>query len=521
MEDKIRIMVEENPGMSKVELAEHLGVPRTTMIIILKNKETLLGHPTAGLISDPYRKTEARFKILEKVLSIWYMDQSSRHTHVKRTTIMAQAYDIYRMLSGLRAEPLPPCLFTPGWLKGFKKRYRTDLAGIHADIAAVENIVDTCGFMMKTLSRYHRNDIYACEMTSMYLSLAPSLLRARGTQEDTHHETYNTDAFSASVMLCFNANGSDKRDPLVLVRQNVPDISKVTKYHEMVLGTDGEDLNMPTLLGWLVDFDRSLTRPILLVVDEAIWDILTRDSKEFQSILKMIEIIRAPTAKSKELPLNAGLAKMFKEVYYRRLLEVLRSHAEASNPKVDLELYSLDDYLSLISEAWERISDEFIGSCFTPFLSVPQQGQVSMASRLDDATSVALCSELKRAFPKAPDSAFQYYKNLEKGTGPSGFLREKIMSMQDHEDFFECFGAPSFGSSQNWGFVQAKVFVLCWHHRIHQHSAMNPIRLERLKHRLSIERRSPNHGPNFYHIRNENHESPACRHPLFVNLKYE
>ncbi|KAF9342573.1 hypothetical protein BGX34_007968, partial [Mortierella sp. NVP85] len=188
--------------------------------------------------------------------------------------------------------------------------------------------------MMKTLSRYHHNNIYACEMTSMYLSLAPSLLRLRGTQEDTHHDTYNTDAFSASVMLCFNANGSDKRDPLVLVRQNVPDVSKVTKgtkYHEMVLGTDGEDLNMPTLLGWLVDFDRTLTRQILLVVDEAIWDILTRDSKEFQSILKMIEIIRAPTAKSKELPLNAGLAKMFKQVYYRRLLEELKSHAEANN----------------------------------------------------------------------------------------------------------------------------------------------------------------------------------------------
>jgi len=203
---------------------------------------------------------------------------------------------------------------------------------------------------------------------------------------------------------------------------------------------------MPTLLGWLVDFDRTLTRQILLVVDEAIWDILTRDSKEFQSVLKKIEIIRAPTAKSKELPLNAGLAKMFKEVYYRRLLEVLRSHAEASNPKVDIELDSLDDYLLLIRDAWEQISDRFIGSCFTPFLSVPQQGQVSMASRLDDATSVALCSELKRAFPRAPDSAFQYYKNLEKGTGPSGFVREKIMSMQDHEDFFECFGAPSFGS---------------------------------------------------------------------------
>ncbi|KAF9345983.1 hypothetical protein BGX34_004301, partial [Mortierella sp. NVP85] len=87
--------------MSKVELAERLGVPRTTVIVIMKNKETSLGHPTAGLIPNPYRGAEAQFKALEKILSIWHMDFASRQTHVKRTTVMAQAYDIYRMLSGL------------------------------------------------------------------------------------------------------------------------------------------------------------------------------------------------------------------------------------------------------------------------------------------------------------------------------------------------------------------------------------------------------------------------------------
>lgn len=210
----------------------------------------------------------------------------------------------------------------------------------------------------------------------------------------------------------------------------------------MVLDANGEDLTMPTLLGWLIDFDRSLNRKVLLVVDEAIWDILIHDSKDFQSLLKMIEITAARTIKSKELPLNAGLAKMFKEIYYKRLLEILSLEAEASDSKVDIELDSLDDYLLLMSEAWERIPNDSIRSCFNPFLNASQRGQMPLNARLNGSGSVTLCSELKNVFPRAPNSAIPYCNNLEKGTGPSGFLREKIMLMREHPDFVHCFGNP-------------------------------------------------------------------------------
>lgn len=55
-----------------------------------------------------------------------------------------------------------------------------------------------------------------------------------------------------------------------------------------------------------------------------------------------------------------------------------------------------------------------------------------------------LCSALKSAFPKAYDTVIQYLDSLEKDTGPSGFLRGKILSMRQHPDFFSCFGIPRF-----------------------------------------------------------------------------
>jgi len=85
----------------------------------------------------------------------------------------------------------------------------------------------------------------------------------------------------------------------------------------MVFDAKGDDLTRNTLVHWLRDFNDSLE--ILLVVDQTIWRILTKD---FQVTFKWIEIIKSPPSSESKLPVSVGIAKMFKKTYYRNMLRV-------------------------------------------------------------------------------------------------------------------------------------------------------------------------------------------------------
>jgi len=214
VEKRVEIIkfAEENRNMTRAQLADHFGVPRTTVYGILKQKETLLEQPTTDLPQNAYRIIEYRFKILEEILVFWFKDLVSRQIPVKRRMIMAQAQDVHRMLSGLLVEPLPPCLFTSGWLKRFKDRRNIDLKTSYGGAAAADGDVK-CELTKKAFSKYEPDRIYACEITNIYLSLAPLKLQRDAEEESA---TSKPDSSSASIVFCFNASGTDKRDPLIL-----------------------------------------------------------------------------------------------------------------------------------------------------------------------------------------------------------------------------------------------------------------------------------------------------------------
>ncbi|KAF9925845.1 hypothetical protein BGZ65_007542, partial [Modicella reniformis] len=342
VERRIEIVkyAEENPHMTTRELALHFRVPRPTMYGILKSKDTLLGQPMAAFIPNSYRIAESRFRILEEVLNIWINDLRSRHIPVKGKTVMAQAMDIHRMLSGLLVESLLPCLFTSGWLKGFKRRRKIDFKPKRIESAAnAQGDVDAA-FRRKMFSDYSPKNIFVCEMTSLYLNLDPSRLQPDTAKEIT---TRTIDSPSASVVFCFNLLLLDWREPLVLVRQSARDDLKTIKgYHERILDSKGEDLTQPTLLDWLLDFDRSLDRRILLVVDEPIWRLLNRDGKDFHAALQRIRVLGPSKNTTNHLPMSARLAKWFKETYYRKLLEAFVFN-------------TLEEYASVILQSWNEI----------------------------------------------------------------------------------------------------------------------------------------------------------------------
>ncbi|KAI8597031.1 hypothetical protein EDD21DRAFT_229674 [Dissophora ornata] len=224
---------EQNQNASYQKIGEHFCIPRTTIHGIVKNREILRDHakskPRAGLTMETSRMVEPRFRILEEVLMTWITDLRSRCAPISGWKITGQAFNIHRMLSELPAEPLPPCQFTSGWLKNFKKRRHISLEAMHRNMIASDDFERAFKEVRGHIAGYAINRIYTCGVTSMYLTAIPMVVfqdekkkKKKVFQDEGQNcQTNNVDSASASVLFCSNADGSDKRKPLVLGTQEV------------------------------------------------------------------------------------------------------------------------------------------------------------------------------------------------------------------------------------------------------------------------------------------------------------
>ncbi|KAF9989675.1 hypothetical protein BGZ65_001106, partial [Modicella reniformis] len=146
---------------------------------------------------------------------------------------------------------------------------------------------------------------------------------------------------------------------------------------------------------------------------------------------------------------------VFKATYYRNLLRVF--DFKSNTPESEIKLNTLEEYVSVILDSWDNIRRYCIECHFQSFLLRRRFSDPSIHSFILESSMVSLDTiwenvfgplrnELKTAFPKAPDSVLQYFDSLEKDTGPSGFLRQKIRSIRRHPDFIHCFATHNFGT---------------------------------------------------------------------------
>ncbi|KAF9358596.1 hypothetical protein BGX26_001360 [Mortierella sp. AD094] len=154
------------------EISEHFGVPRTTIYGIIKNKQMFLDQiarqPQTPVALEAYRLTESPFQILEDLLAIWIKDLKSMSVPVPGKKIMAQAGKIHRILSNIYLDPLPPCMFTSGWLAGFKKRQNIKLKSVDSNSNAVEEHKAMC-YKPHKIKENNRDDICSIAITRLML----------------------------------------------------------------------------------------------------------------------------------------------------------------------------------------------------------------------------------------------------------------------------------------------------------------------------------------------------------------
>ncbi|KAF9954794.1 hypothetical protein BGZ65_003820, partial [Modicella reniformis] len=473
LQKKLEIIAfwEANQNMSMTEISKKFDVPRTTIYGIIKNKDILnklaKSQPNAGLNLERYRKVEPRFRILEELLVAWSLDLKSRSITVTGKKLTSQAFEIHRMLSDMFVGSLPACTFSSGWLKRFKERRKSSLEAANNAYCPVDQ--DKFRLFVEDHLRHFSgslDDIYTCGLTNMYLDMLPSRIYD-GSSQELPRSTVDTE--NALIRLCCNASGTDMIRPHVIMRGILddPNFQTLLIERKKLIRADEEDRVDSSFKEWLTKFDRGLNRPIVLFLDQAVWDTLTnglwrlnesqqllqstpmgasKHSQSFEASLKYITIVKVPTPFAACLPTAVGLVKEFKRNYLRSCLEEYAQKRATTIFK----------YLRLIRHAWRGTRGSTVQHSFETILGSTSQSPVDQLKPSLDThppqTESDILQAVKKACPSMPDTMLQYYLTQDNDIGPSGFLRKKIHEMRHHEDFMGCLGPHTSNQMRDYDF---------------------------------------------------------------------
>ncbi|KAF9208614.1 hypothetical protein BGZ49_008274 [Haplosporangium sp. Z 27] len=408
METKIKILrfVDQNPTVTVGSISEKFGIPRTTVYGIIRSRTAL---EASFSLSDKektvYRLSRPLSSTLETLLATWVKDLAQRGITATGKKITTQAFEIRRMISVVMNDPSLPPLFSSAWRKRFKHRENISPAtiqdnstnlGSHSQAKQLSSLVDN----------YALSSIYTCGESSMFLTHNPEF--KFGFLPDAGMN--KPPSISASILLCCNASGTDMRMPRIDVRKFL---------------TDSRNLDMSTFDRWLLSFDDSLNQDTLLLVDNTTWDLINIDMEFSKIKLQRIKIVPIPQQFSPKLPINHGLAMVFKIKYNKTLLELNRG--QLITP-LEEDPEALKDYVNLIHRSWQDIPDSVVRSFFGEFftsIDPSRDSQTSGIKMADDENDLTLLLS-KHGMPP---SIVEYYLSQDADTGPSNFMYMIIRQM--------------------------------------------------------------------------------------------
>ncbi|KAF9996521.1 hypothetical protein BGZ65_007895 [Modicella reniformis] len=164
-----------------------------------------------------------------------------------------------------------------------------------------------------------------------------------------------------------------------------PNFRSFQNRRSILIHPDVEDRVISSLKEWLTKFDGGLNRPIVLFLDQVVWDTLTSDpgslnesqqqlefapmgaikhSQSFEASLRNITIVKVPTPFASCLPMPVGLAKAFKRNYLRSYLE---KYGQAGS------MFKSETYLEMIRHAWNGVQRSTVQHSFEKILGPTSQ----------------------------------------------------------------------------------------------------------------------------------------------------
>ncbi|KAG0002869.1 hypothetical protein BGZ79_002174 [Entomortierella chlamydospora] len=419
----------QNPSVSIAAIARIKNVPRTTVHGIIRDQEEIIKKAADPWLehrmTDTYRIVKRPFRILELLLQRWICDLNSRGISLSDLKITSQAFEIYRMLNYVLSYPLIPHKFTSVWLRKFKEQNRYYLEAPIYDTPGV----DSCSLeeLLQEIRSYPFNDIYLCGETSMFLSVHERLLEP----ECKGHAAGGAKRASVSILFCLNVGDMHSPRPLVHVRHSTRVVVS-NCYDGMIIDPDHEDLTGPGFHEWLREFDGTLGRNALLLVNEPLWELY----KSSTSSLQHIKVLKVPTKYNILYPITTNTIKAFK-ANYLRLLASLWSFAEASAHMPLITLIELK--LGFVLSAWRETKDKInLQELFKEMIYGDRNAE-SGSLTYEKSVEKELISAFKLTFHISDESQLKYQCSQDEDTGPTASLFNHLREIKRNPEYSEWF----------------------------------------------------------------------------------
>lgn len=328
------------------------SVSRQVVDMIMKKASFLFNNSNAVKRIMPIQD-----KRIDNMILQWIGLLNSKGVPVSDKLVQEQALKIAKKLEIVNFKA------SNGWLSKFKKRNKLksyymcgETGGINSD-----DIVKYRENLKTELKNFARSDIYNLDETALFFRYSPS-------------RTINFDSIKGrkknkeriTVLLCTNADGSDKRKPLVIGKFANPRCFKNFNKDAFVdYYYNGKAwMTSKEYVSYIEKFDnemREKQRKIALIVDNAPGHKVVETTN--------IKIIFLPPNLTGFLqPLDAGIIKSFKALYRHQQMSFLLDIFDDINLKSEcgdlFKLISYKEAFIFIRHAWDNLTNNTIKNCW-------------------------------------------------------------------------------------------------------------------------------------------------------------
>lgn len=180
----------------------------------------------SSILLDPTqtstRLSEPRFPLLEEALDQWFDSLRCRNISITDALIQEKASSLATKL--IEAAPqkedkqivgLRKFQASNGWLSNFKRRVGITGKNLHGEAAGVSKDVVAQGRkdLQQAILEYDPKDVFNCDELGLQYRMAPSKSLTKANENDKGVKKLK---YRVSVLLCTNADGSEKMRPLVI-----------------------------------------------------------------------------------------------------------------------------------------------------------------------------------------------------------------------------------------------------------------------------------------------------------------
>lgn len=369
-ETKLKIIEELKRGASRAKINLDYNVPKSTISDINRDQEKIIRSAEARSGSSAIEDQ------VEKDIFDWFSLQTSNELPVLGIELEQFAEDI-------AIETAVSYKVYKGWLQKFCRKYGIELCKVSPflDSTKTTNIDEFRKKLLETMKELDvsENAVYVAKSFGLlWRNLSCSI---SGFKDFKGLDQFKEDRFA--TMLCANADGSHKLNPLVVGKYYQPTTRSGLSYTE----TDGplrrvhrrsQDtawITKKNFLDWfkhifvpeVTEFHNETKDDVkaILVIDDG-----PSIPEKLPSISKGIICLKLPSAASTVLPLSQGIFETCKRAYKLKLVGAILIDNERSKENIEKNLrkYTIEIAFSNWASSWKEVEQGHVHNAWSKLL---------------------------------------------------------------------------------------------------------------------------------------------------------